>query len=104
VRLRLELLAQAVQRVLGLLQQHQPARPKAHDLPYQFRTDRPAGAGHQHAARAQPVRQPRVVQLHRIAPEQVVELERAQCAHRHPPVQQIVQRRHGVHRKTSGRA
>ncbi len=86
-----------VQGELAVFQQHDALRPVTRDLAAQFRADGPAGAGDQHHLLAQPFAQPRGVELHRVAAEQVVELDIADLRHRDPAAEQIVEGGHRQH-------
>ena len=74
-----------VQRGLGQIEQHEPRRPKARDLPAQLGADRAAGAGDHHDAIAEPFAEAGVVEHDGIAPQQVVELDVAHRRQRERP-------------------
>ena len=67
---------------------------EAGDLPAELGADRPAGAGHQRNAIAEPFGESCIVEHHRIATEQVVQLDRADCRQQRSPADQVVVRRH----------
>ena len=76
VRAAVQLLADAVEVELGILEQHQPGRGEAADLAGQFRADRAPGAGDQHALTLQQLFDGAAVQ-HRLRPsEQVGQIDR----------------------------
>ena len=99
-----ELLLDRIQRELRELEQDQLARRVARDLAAQLRADRAAGAGHQHPLAAQQPVQPGVVELHRVAPEQVVELDVAQGRDAYVAGDDVAQRGHGHHLDACGSA
>ena len=76
--------------VLAVAQQHELGRLVAEDLPAQLGADGAAGAGDQHALAAASARALGRVGLHRVAPEQVLDLDVAQLADAEFAAQQLV--------------
>ena len=76
----LDLHLDLVERDLRQLEQHQPRRGLPQDLAHQLRADRAAGAGHHHRFAADAARQQVRARRHRIAAEQVLDVDRAQVA------------------------
>ena len=89
----LQILLDAVQRVLGHFEQHEARRIEARNLSTELGPDRPAGAGDHHRAVAEPVAQARSIEDDRIASEQVVELDLADAAELDSPADQVIVRR-----------
>ena len=83
-----------VDRGLGDVEQHELRRTEARDLAAELGADRAAGAGDQHHAIAEPLGEPRAVEHDRIAPEQVVELDRADRRQRRAAADQLLVGRH----------
>ena len=94
---RLQFLVNRVQRKLADLDQHQGRRLELHDLAAQFAADRTAGARHQHDLAANITVQQVVVRRHRIAAQQILDIELVQVAHPHLALGQIGQARQGAH-------
>src|SRR5580765_7341489 len=76
-----ELLLDRVERELRVLEEHEARRREARDLAAELRADGAAGAGDEHRAALQKRAQPGVVELDRIASQQVVELDLPQGRH-----------------------
>ena len=74
---RRQLAFQVVERDLGDLEQHQPAWAVAQDLAAELRTDRTARARHHHRLAADAGREQRVVWAHRVAAEDIGDIELA---------------------------
>ena len=72
---RAQLALDFVQREFGDLEQHQAARRELHDLPAQLRADGSAGARHQDGLAADAGAQQRGIRRHRIATEQIVDVD-----------------------------
>ena len=68
--------------VLGVVGQHEPADLHAHELAAELGADRAARAGHEHGAAAHVGADRRRVELHGLAPEDVLDLHGAQLARR----------------------
>src|SRR5437667_8509752 len=73
-----KLLLDGIERELGDLEQHNAGGRKARDLAAELGADGPPGASDQNRLTIEKGVQASVVQLDRIAPEQVVELDGAQ--------------------------
>ena len=99
VALLLELAADLEQRVLGVLDEHQPARPHARDLARELGADRAAGAGHEHHAPAQVGAHAVDLHAHRLAAEHVLHAHLAHLAHEvHAAGEQLEGRGQRAHR------
>ncbi len=93
-----EFLLDRVERELGELEEHQARRVEARDLAAELGADRAAGAGDEDGPAADEGLEARFVERHRVAAEQVVELDRAQRRDAHLARDDVAQRRHGHHR------
>ena len=81
-----------IDRGLGQVEEHELRRAETGDVPAQLGADRAARAGdHDHAV-AEPLAEPRAVEHHRIAPQQVVELDRADRGQRRAAADQVLVR------------
>ena len=90
-----QFLLDRIQREFTGLEQHQPGRRKARDLAAHFRAYRSARAGHHHHLASQQPMQSGIIQHHRVTPQQIVQLDRAQLRHGHFAAHQVIERRHG---------
>ena len=80
-----QLLIDEVERVLAPVDQRDRRRLEGRHLPRELGADRTAAAGDQHPAPGDVGAHDRRVELHRIAPQQVLHPHRAQLAHQHAP-------------------
>ena len=77
----LELAHDLEQVVLGVVDEHEPARADARDLAAQLAADRAAGAGHEHDLVGEVGADALELHPHRLAAEHVLDLQLAQLAH-----------------------
>ena len=96
-QLLLYLLLDLVERRLGRIQQHQPARGLAQDLAHQLRADRSAGTRHQHRLGLDVAGKQLEVRRHGLAAQQVLRIDRAQVAHGDAPRCQVLHPRQRAH-------
>ncbi len=80
-----------MQRGLVTVEHQQRRRVEADQLPAQLRADRSAGAGHQHALARDVAGRGGHVGVHRVAAEEVGDVDVAQVAQAHPAVEDLVQ-------------
>ena len=80
VAILLELAPDLEQVVLGVVDEHQPVRPDAGDLPAQLGADRAAGAGDEHDLARQVGADPLQLLAHRLAAQHVLDPHLAQLA------------------------
>src|SRR5690348_11972373 len=80
-----KLLRDRIKRELGKLEEHEARRREARNLAAQLGADRSARAGDEHRAALEEAVQAGVIERYRIASEQVIELDRAQCRDADPP-------------------
>ena len=80
VPLLLELAHDLEQVVLGVVDEHQPARADARDLAAQLAADRAAGAGHEHDLAGEVCADALELHPHRLAAEDVLDAHLAQLA------------------------
>ncbi len=85
-----ELLLDGVEGELVQLEQHQLLRAEARDLARELGADRTAGAGDHHHPAGEPAAKSRGVERHRVAPEQVIELDVAHLRDGDAPAHEIV--------------
>ena len=90
-----ELLRDRVERELRELEEHQPRRREARDLPAQLGADRAAGAGDEHRAALEKAVQSRFIERHGVAAEEIVELDRTQRRDADPARDDVRKRGHG---------
>ncbi len=95
-----ELTADLEEVVLGVIEQHQPARTDARDLAAELGADRAAGAGDEHDAAGQVAAYAVEVHAHRLAAEHVLDPDRAHLPRQQPAarLEQLEHRRHRAHR------
>ena len=86
-----QFLLDRVKREFAVVEQYQPRRAEACNLAHQFRTDRATRAGDEHGLAGQQRGQAGVVEHHRIAPQQVVQIDPAHCRHLHLAAHQVGQ-------------
>ena len=87
------------QVVLGVVEQDEPARADARDLAAQLGADRAAGAGDEHDAAGEVLADALDLHPHRLAAEDVLDLDLAHLAHQPAAgLQQLEDRRHRAHR------
>ena len=99
VTILLELALDPEEVVLGVIEQDQPARADACDLPAELGADRAAGAGDQHHLAGEVAADAIQLHPHGLAPEDVLDLDRAHLAHSAAAgLQQLEDRRHRAHR------
>ncbi len=84
------------QVVLGVVEQHEPLGPHARDLAAQLGADRAAGAGDEHDPLAQVLADALDLHPHRLAPQDVLDLDLAHLPHE--PAAGLQQLEHGRHR------
>src|SRR5260370_1281073 len=99
-----EFLLDGIESELRVLEEHDARRSETRDLPAQLGADRPARAGDQDRLAVDKSVQPGFVELHRVAPEQVVELDRAQRRHADVARDDVGERGNGHHGKPRGGA
>ncbi len=88
-----ELAVDLEEHELRPLHQQQRPHPEARQLPRELGADRAPGAGHHHRLAGQEPLQQLLVQDHRIAPKQILDLHVADAADLHRPRQDLVQPR-----------
>ena len=96
-RLPGELLLDAVQRQLRLLEEDQATRCETGDLPAQLRTDRASRTGHQHHLAIQQPVQAGLIERDAVTAEEVFQLNLADTRNRHAAGEQVAQRGYGQH-------
>ncbi len=84
------------ERRLGQLEEDEAARLLAQHLAHELAADRAPGAGHHHGAPADDAGEQRLVGRHRIAAEQVVDVDRLQIGHGDAAQGDVLHRRHGL--------
>ena len=100
--LRVQFLFDAVEVVLGQVQDRELGGAEACDLAAQFRTDRTAAAGDQHALAGEAAANRVPLQLHRIAAEQVLDRDFLQFVELGASGHHVVESRHGAERQARG--
>ena len=87
-----------VQIEFGQFEDRQRLDAEPRNLPAQFRADRTAAAGDQHALAGQAGADRGPVELHRLAAEQVLDRDFLQLVEAHAPGNDVLQARHGAER------
>ncbi len=90
-----ELLLYRVQREFGDVEEHDPRRREARDLARELRADRAAGARDEDRLAVEKAVQARGVERHRVATQQVVELDLAHRRDADASRDDVPERRHG---------
>ena len=85
-----QLLVDVEQRRLGALEQHEPSDPERGDLAAQLRADAAAGAGHEHRPAADERPHRLLGDGDRLAPQEVLDPDRADAVDRDGLVEQLV--------------
>ena len=93
---------QGVQRGLVAVEHQQLLRIEAHQLAAQLRPDRPAGTRDQHPLAPQVVRARLDVGVHRVATQQVRDVDVAQVPEAHPALEDALEARKDLHLHPEG--